>query len=51
MFGVFGGHDSRDVNLCGRFVDPKAGEHVCLVPDFQECEQDVLGSDVVVAQP
>lgn len=49
--GAHGRQRGVDVVLGGVLVEAESGEHPCAVLEFEEREQDVLGADVVVAQP
>src|SRR5262249_49351740 len=46
-----GGQGFGDVGFGGRLADAGFGEYALAVFVFQQCEQDVLGPDEVVAQP
>ena len=48
--GQDGGHGIGDGGFGGRLVDAETREHSRAVSELQQREQDVLGSDVVVAQ-
>lgn len=45
-----GRQGSSDGLLDGFLVDPEAGEHACAFFEFEEGEEDVFGSDIVVAK-
>src|SRR5215471_16180306 len=42
--GEHGGHGRGDIAIGGRLVEAKPGEHSSAVFEFQQGEQDVLGS-------